>query len=61
MLTGNCDWLTSTSVAVFAEASVGIEVAGLLVLALNAGAVHGARAGHLVLGITPAAQAGLIQ
>lgn len=49
------------SVAVLAEASVGIEVAGLLVFALNAGAVHGARARHLVLGVTPAAQAGLIQ
>lgn len=49
------------SVAVLAEASVGIEVAGLLVFALNAGTVHGARAGHLVLGVTPAAQAGLIQ
>lgn len=47
------------SVTVFTKASVGIEVAGLMVFALNASAVHWAWAGHLVSGVTPAAQAGL--
>lgn len=44
------------SVAVFPDASIGMEVVGLRAFALDTGTIHGSDAAQLVVRVTPAAQ-----